>query len=398
MQRLLVQRGESLKRDKQTGDTKETSKPKVLEVSFGGLGNGGVSSVILEIALGLKGNFDFHCVVFNSKGAREKVFSQVGALHRLRCYSMKGQRHSLVELLVRPFRLFFGIVRLCCDYDFTVVHCHNGEDQWPCLLAAKFCKVPVRICHAHNMLAPDEGTLKRLYKRITWHLATLFATECIACTDGAGRDYFGRHCFMIVPNAVQLSKFDKFENCIDLSSVNFVNVGRFTKQKNQHFVIDVFGRVIETLPNAKLSVIGFGDKKNLDSLKEHVKKLGLTASVSFKDGRNVDMASELATCDVFLFPSQNEGFGIVMLEAQAMGLLCFASTAVPRETNVGLAEYLPLDLGVQGWAERILERLVALDGQSVAVDRDAISRFDREQVVSMYEQVYKQGLRGSADG
>lgn len=203
---------------------------------------------------------------------------------------------------------------------------------------------------------------------------------------------------MIVPNAVQLSKFDKFENCIDLSSVNFVNVGRFTKQKNQHFVIDVFGRVIETLPNAKLSVIGFGDKKNLDSLKEHVKKLGLTASVSFKDGRNVDMASELATCDVFLFPSQNEGFGIVMLEAQAMGLLCFASTAVPRETNVGLAEYLPLDLGVQGWAERILERLVALDGQSVAVDRDAISRFDREQVVSMYEQVYKQGLRGSADG
>lgn len=369
-------------------------KPKVLEVSFGGLGNGGVSSVILEIAQGLKEDFDFHCVVFNPRGAREEVFSQFGELHRLCCYHAQGQKRSFTELLVRPFRLFWGIVRICRKYEFAVVHSHNGEDQWPCLLAAKVCKVPVRICHAHNMLAPDDGMMKRLYKKLSWHLAASFATSCIACTDGAGRDYFGKHRFTVVPNSVELARFNKLENRINLHSVNMINIGRFTKQKNQLFVIDVFACLSEKLPGAKLSIIGFGDDSELDGLKAHAEEVGLSSLVSFKDGRDVDIPSELAACDVFLFPSKNEGFGIVMLEAQAMGLLCFASTAVPRETNVGLAQYLPLELDAQGWAEIIVEKLSDLDGRYVAVDREAIRKFDRERVAESYKRVYSKGLWG----
>ena len=38
--------------------------------------------------------------------------------------------------------------------------------------------------------------------------------------------------------------------------------------------------------------------------------------------------------DLFMFPSKWEGLGIVLIEAQAAGLPCVASTMVPTEVNL----------------------------------------------------------------
>lgn len=40
------------------------TKRKILHISYGGLGSGGVASVIHTISESLKDYFDFHCVVF----------------------------------------------------------------------------------------------------------------------------------------------------------------------------------------------------------------------------------------------------------------------------------------------------------------------------------------------
>lgn len=56
--------------------------------------------------------------------------------------------------------------------------------------------------------------------------------------------------------------------------------------------------------------------------------------------------------DVFLFPSLFEGFGIVLLEAQASGLRCITSKdVVPENVNVcNFVKYISLEQSAYKWA------------------------------------------------
>ena len=58
--------------------------------------------------------------------------------------------------------------------------------------------------------------------------------------------------------------------------------------------------------------------------------------------------------DVFLLPSLYGGFGIVNIEAQASGLPCVVSSAVPESASVNSNFYrLSLSDGVEKWLDFI---------------------------------------------
>ena len=52
------------------------NKLNILQIPYGGLGSGGVSSVILSIVETLHPHFNFTCLVFDKMGAREQIFRQ----------------------------------------------------------------------------------------------------------------------------------------------------------------------------------------------------------------------------------------------------------------------------------------------------------------------------------
>ena len=71
-------------------------------------------------------------------------------------------------------------------------------------------------------------------------------------------------------------------------------------------------------------------------------------------GKQEQPAQYLQAMDVFLLPSLYEGFGIVNIEAQASGLPCVVSSAVPESASVNSNFYrLLLSDGVEKWSDFI---------------------------------------------
>ncbi len=219
--------------------------------------------------------------------------------------------------------------------------------------------VSVRIAHAHT-----NNTLKNakyLLKRIMCRLYSKYATDLFACSEDAGRYIFGEKKFLVVNNAIDSKKFvfDNKKRINKRKELNLENkfiigsVGRFTKQKNQKFSIDVANELTKTKKNVVLLLIGSGPM--LEEMKQYALQKGLEKNVVFLGNRD-DMVDLYQAMDVFLMPSLFEGLGIVAVEAQAAGTPVVCTDTLPKEINVTpLLKRMSLKLSPTEWANTIVD-------------------------------------------
>jgi len=129
------------------------------------------------------------------------------------------------------------------------------------------------------------------------------------------------------------------------------HVGRFMKQKNHPFLVEVFSAYHREHPNARLVLVGDGEEAEL--VRQLVEQKGLAANVIFAGVRS-DVPKLLSAMDALLLPSLYEGMPNVVIEAQANGLPCVISDTITREANVtGLVSYLPITEGTAPWSAGI---------------------------------------------
>lgn len=360
-------------------------KRKVLHVSAGGLSTGGVGSVIFSIVKELYAQIDFHCVVFEREYDQEKDFENYGKLHRIKCYPKNGKRNYL-ELLQRPFRLYFGIRRICKKEKFDVIHCHNQRDAWICLWAAKNSGVPIRIAHSHVTNSPRKRSMiEQVYKNLSPIILSKVSTFRIGCSDLACEQLFGKANYLVVPNSIDTERFNVNKR-IETTSVNFVHVGRFNYAKNQEFVIDTFFEVSKSIENARLFIVGYGEKKETEQIADQIRKYNLSERAKMIRGDIVDVADIYAMSDYMIFPSRFEGFGIALLEAQAMNIRCYVSENIQREADVGLLTFLNLSDGPKKWADRIIADMK--NGVLKTIDYEKMSKYSNKKVCQIYFDIY----------
>ena len=362
------------------------NKPKVLHISFGGLGSGGVASVIHSISEPLQNDFDFHCVVFRKKGRSEERFEKYGKLHRLNCYGRVGLG-KVIDVLTRPFVMTIGCYRICKKEHIDIIHCHNGNEEFFFLLGAKLAGVKKKIAHSHTTKSPIRRGIFSMYKdKVIHSFITLLADVKIGCSENACKDFFKSEDYIVINNAINLEKF--IWDYKQEDRTKFVHVGRYDYLKNQAFVIDIFEIINKKIPEATLKLIGFGSDKEM--LKNLVANKKLENCISLVDGTNTDIHKELSNANIMIFPSRSEGFGIVLLEAQASGCFCFTSDVVPNETNVGLQKQLSLEESASAWANTILDYMA----DKTAVSRESIynnlAQFDILTISKKYKEIYEQ--------
>lgn len=123
----------------------------------------------------------------------------------------------------------------------------------------------------------------------------------------------------VIPPVVDTMRVD---NNLILSRENIISyIGRYTGRSGNKRVddlIEVMPQVLKEIPDAKL-IVG-GSMKNGDELKKLVGKLKLDYCVDFKGYiTDQDKVNILKETKVFASPSNQEGFGITYVEANALG-------------------------------------------------------------------------------
>lgn len=245
---------------------------------------------------------------------------------------------------------------------YTIVHVnipyHNGVAV---LKAAKSSGVPVRIYHIH--CPKREDSLKtKLKSDIYTPRCVNNATDYLSCSHLAASTLFGKKKYCVLHNAIDAQKYvfneekrAQLRGAYSIDNAFVVGaVCRIDKLKNPFFLVDTFSEIKKREPNAKLVWLGSGDLD--EEVKQYANKKGLKDDCIFL-GSRTDVNNWYSAMDVLLFPSTLEGLGMVLIEAQASGLMCYTSKNVSKETDLtGLVHYADLNEGASKWAETILKQ------------------------------------------
>lgn len=225
--------------------------------------------------------------------------------------------------------------------------------------AAEKREMPVRVIHMHNAMqgAPTKWKTRLQHMLVRPH-AGCYSNKNLACSESAGQwGGFENNCVEILPNAIDVNRFKydlnvrtgiRDENGFtDNLVLGFV--GRFDPQKYPEFLLYILQEVNKRRNDAVLVLIGDGELEG--QLRRQAKEMNLE-NVIFK-GRVNNAHEWMQAFDVLLLPSKFEGLGMVLIEAQASGLMCLASDAVPLEAAVtDRLSYLSLE-NPTDWAEAI---------------------------------------------
>lgn len=134
--------------------------------------------------------------------------------------------------------------------------------------------------------------------------------------------------YNIIPNGVDLGHFSPevapFEEYKD-GKLNVLFVGRLESRKGVKYLIDSFVKVQQEVPDSRLIIVGPGTRLR-GSYKRRVARHGLKDVVFVGYASYDDLARYYQTADVFCAPATgSESFGIILLEAMAMGKPIVAS-------------------------------------------------------------------------
>ena len=135
-----------------------------------------------------------------------------------------------------------------------------------------------------------------------------------------------------------------------------------------------------------MSFVGFElEDGYLKKLENYIQLNKLEENIVFYDS-DADKSKILDEAAFLIHPSKNEGFGIVVIEAQAVGNICFVSDSVPHEVDCGGCKFFSINESPAMVAEMIIEKYNKEYGMHYYFDcQDMTSK----SFINIIESIYK---------
>lgn len=225
------------------------------------------------------------------------------------------------------------------------------------------------VCIARSSNSSDGGSIKsRIMHVLGQFMFDRYVDVKIAPSDLAAEYTFGKKKYrngdvVILHNALDLNiyRFDREGRKRVRAELNIADdiklighIGRFSKQKNHEFLIEIYREIHKKNNKTKLLLVGNGELEM--QIKKLVHQYGLDNDIVFAGIRS-DIPQILSAIDAFVFPSYYEGMPNTLIEAQATGLPCIIADTITRSADVtNNVTYLSLNALPEEWAINVLNK------------------------------------------
>lgn len=235
--------------------------------------------------------------------------------------------------------------------EYQIIHSHVLLNNAFHLIAAKSAGIKHRISHSHSTSNGSNSNLRKLYE--IWAKKTIqkLATYRIACGVEAAQYLYGTsEDVLILNNAIDLKKYadvattqkSYWDNVLPHKGLRLIQVGRLTEVKNHEFSLKIAKALREQGFEFTFFIVGQGALEG--KIRDLINDYGLSEDVHLLGVRD-DLPELMAGADLMLMPSLHEGFPVVLVESQAVGLPSLISTDISKEVDLGLdlIKFLPLE-------------------------------------------------------
>lgn len=322
----------------------------------GSLNQGGAETFLMKLLRQADKNeymLDF-CVMSEEKGKYEEEILRLG-----------GKIYHTVPKSKNPLKCFNNIRKTVKDNGYkSVIRVNEHSLSVTDLIAARCGGAKKLVMRSSNANSPSKKM--RVLHKMFFFLPRIVPGVKIAPSTEAAEYTFGKRAVKkgkvkILKNGLPLKDFAFDENVrrekrkeLNTEGKTVIgHVGRFDKQKNHSFLLDIFEEILKKDKNAVLVTVG-GSGALENEIKEKARAMNIADKVCFL-GSRTDVPALLSSFDVLVFPSFYEGMPNVVIEAQAAALPCVISDTVTREAALtDLAKYVSLEKSAAFWAEEAL--------------------------------------------
>jgi len=359
---------------------------------------GGAEKRTWDIAsLLTKKGYEFHFYTGQWPGMkRDEIIDGIHlhGVYKVGNFYINGKK-SIIESLLYTIKLFPVLLKA----DFDVIDC----DQFPLIhiLPVKLISI---LRKKRFILTWHEVWGKNYwYEYIGWKgylgyiiekLAVLMPDKIISVskhtTHKLENELNSKKPTYTVPNVIEFDIITKIKLAKEKSDIIFV--GRLMSHKSVDILIKSIKLVKEKNPKIKSLIIGDGpEKKRLEVLAQ---KLNLEKNIKFLGflENHDDVYALMKSSKVFVFPSIREGFGIVVIEANACGIPVItidhkdnAARDLIEERKNGFV----CQLNEEEIAKRIMEILENnLSRKMKEACKDFAKNYDWDKIADEIEEIY----------
>ena len=298
----------------------------------------------------------------------DKQYDTIYAIGKTKNAAVINALSNYVNVITVPItsflRLFFFFLenkKQIKSQDFVYSHGYY-RSVTVIVLFKLFSKAKI-VTHNHSAAFDSIKSIKmKCFAFLAGRIIRLLTNKKVAVSKKAARDLFGTtkgvkliSCYLKKYENIEQRQKPEYDG---KRIIQLLHIGRFydskyfLSAKNQHFLIDVLHWLENLDVKYRMVFCGNGDIKEV---KEKMALLGIEEDkVQFIPF--IEPLELFYESDLFLFPSNHEGYGLALVEAQLSGTSCIVSPQIPEEAILNEEMVETLSIGEEDakeWALRI---------------------------------------------